>query len=79
MQNVIVDQDSKSLSERFALIQSPRRSRARFPAGCVALVGDESAARAGANPEKRLHPAVVYGPSASSEGQQVYYLVRWLE
>lgn len=78
MPNVIIDPDSKSLTERFALIRSPKRSRARFPSGCVTLVEDEAAARAGASLEQRLHPALVYGPSASSEGQQVYYLVRWL-
>ncbi|NEV60691.1 hypothetical protein [Thiorhodococcus minor] len=78
MPNVIIDPDSRSLTERFALIRSPKRSRTRFPAGCVTLVEDEAAARAGANPEQRLHPALVYGPSPSSEGQQVYYLMRWL-
>jgi hypothetical protein len=77
--NVIVDPDSKSLGERFALIKTPRRTRARYPAGCVAAVADEASARAGADPAKHLHAAVVYGPSASSEGQRIYYLVRWLD
>lgn len=79
MPHVIIDPDSLSLTERFALIRSPRRTRARYPEGCVTLADDEGLARAGADPERHLHPAVVYGPSASSEGQRVYYLVRWLE
>lgn len=79
MPKIIIDPESRSLEERFALIKSPKRNRARFPAGCVTPVADEFAARAGAEPGRNLYPALVYGPSASSEGQQVYYLVRWLE
>ena len=37
-----------------------------------------AAARAGADLSRQLHPAIVYGPSSSSEGQRLYYLVRWL-
>jgi hypothetical protein len=78
MPQVVIDPESKSLSERFALVKSPRKKRARFPEGCVTPVEDEQAALDGAEPERNLHPAVVYGPSKSSEGQSVYYLVRWL-
>jgi len=76
---VIVDPESKSLGERYALVKTPRRSRARYPAACVSEVADEASARAGADPSKHLYGAVVYGPSASSEGQRIYYLVRWLD
>ncbi len=89
MPSVIVDPDSRSLDHRFALVHAPARTKegcgsrtrqpARFPEGCVRLTLDESAARAGADPERHLHPAEVYGPSVSSEGQRVYYLVRWLD
>ena len=79
MPHVIVDPDSKSLSERFALIKSPSRRRARFPEGCVTIVEDEDAARSGRCEAKNMQPAVVYGPSSSSEGQRLYYLVRWLD
>jgi hypothetical protein len=78
MPHVIVDPESRSLAERFALIKSPSRRRARFPEGCVTVVESEEAARAGRDDARRLHPAVVYGPSSSSEGQRLYYLVRWL-
>ena len=79
MPQVIVDPESKSLGERFALIKAPRRNRSRYPEGCVTLVEDEQAALTSAEPGRNLHPALVYGPSKSSEGQRIYYLVRWLD
>jgi len=81
MPQVIVDPESTSLQERFALIKTPRRtgSRMRFPEGCVTLVTDQASAVAAADPDKNLHPALVYGPSVSSESQRIYYLVRWLD
>jgi hypothetical protein len=79
MPHVIVDPESRSLRERFALVKTPRRNRSRYPEGCVIPVADEQTALAGAEPSRNLHPALVYGPSKSSEGQGVYYLVRWLD
>jgi hypothetical protein len=38
----------------------------------------EEAARAAADPEHHRHAAIVAGPSKSSEGQYLFYLVRWL-
>lgn len=78
MPQVIIDPESRSLAERYALIKSPSARRARFPEGCVTLVESEAQAQAGADLAARLRPAVVYGPSSSSEGQRLYYLVRWL-
>jgi len=78
MPQVIVDPESRSLAERFALIKSPSRRRARFPEGCVTVVASEADALAGRDDTRQLLPAVVYGPSPSSEGQRLYYLVRWL-
>ncbi|KAA6186918.1 hypothetical protein F2Q65_03245 [Thiohalocapsa marina] len=78
MPHVIIDPESRSLSERFALIRSPGRRSARFPEGCVTLVDTEAEAIQGRDPARKLVPAVVYGPSPSSEGQRLYYLVRWL-
>lgn len=78
MQQIIVDPESKSLAEHFALIKTPRKTRARYPQGCVTPMPSEQAALAGADSSKNLHAALVYGPSASSEGQRIYYLVRWL-
>ena len=78
MVQVIVDPESKSLKERAALIKTPRKGRKRFPEGCVTIVESIEDAHAGANEAKNLHPAIVYGPSVSSESQRIYYLVRWL-
>ena len=79
MRKVIIDPESKSLAECFALIKTPRRNRSRYPEACVIPVAAESDARTGADPAKKLHPALVYGPSKSSEGQRIYHLVRWLD
>lgn len=79
MPHILIDPESRSLGERCALIKTRRRDRPRFPFGCVSLVADEASALAGADPGRDLHPARVYGPSSSSEGQQVWYLVRWLD
>jgi len=78
MPHVVVDPESKSLQERPALIKTPRKTRKRYPEGCVSVVASVEAALEGANEAKNLHPAVVYGPSVSSESQRIYYLVRWL-
>ena len=78
MQSIIVDPASKSLTERFALVKAANRRRGRFPEGCVTIVESADAARAGRDEQRMLQPAVVYGPSSSSEGQRLYYLVKWL-
>ena len=79
MPQILIDPESKSLGECFALIKTPRKNRSRYPEACVTTVADEQEARAGTEPTRNLHPALVYGPSKSSEGQRIYYLVRWLD
>jgi len=79
MPQILIDPESKSLAERFALIKTPRKNRSRYPEACVTPVAGEQEAREGAKPAQNLHPALVYGPSRSSEGQRIYYLVRWLD
>lgn len=78
-QHIIVDPESSSLQERHAVIKTPRRGRKRFPEGCVEVVDSAEAALAAADARRNLHPALVYGPSVSSESQRIYYLVRWLD
>lgn len=65
--------------EHFAVIYVPGRSRNRFPEGCVEIVDSYEAAMENASEEKKLFPAKVLGPSKSSEGQVLYYLVEWLD
>jgi hypothetical protein len=78
MPKILIDPESTSLDHRFAIIKTKRTDRARYPEGCVTVVDDEATALAGAGAQRGLHPAIVYGPSSSSEGQRLYYLVRWL-
>jgi hypothetical protein len=63
---------------RCAVIFTPRTSRKRYPAGCVEIFETEAAACTAADPENKRHAARVVGPSKSSEGQYIYYLVEWL-
>lgn len=74
-----LDPDSDVVQEQFAVVYCPRRKRDRFPEGSVEVVASAEAALAGANPEKNFYPAMVVGPSRSSEGARLYYLVEWLE
>ncbi len=78
MPKVIVDPASRSLDHHFAVVHTRRRSRERFAEGCVTLVENESQALALADSSRQRYAAIVYGPSTSSEGTHIYYLVRWL-
>lgn len=66
------------VQERFAVVYAPKKKK-RLSANCVDVVDSEEAARAAADPDKHRHAAIVAGPSTSSESQQLYYLVRWLD
>lgn len=70
------DPETRVSEECFALVRTPRRNRKRFPAGCVTVVDSREAALAGA--DTGVHAARVLGPSRSSEGQYIYYLLEWL-
>jgi hypothetical protein len=74
-----LDGQTQLVSECFALVHAPRRSRDRLAENCVQVVESEQKAREGADPARHLHPALVVGPARSSEGIRVYYLVRWLD
>ncbi len=79
MPRIRLDPDTHIVETRYAVIYAPRRARGRFPADCVTVVDDESSARAHAQSGVNRHAAVVMGPSRSSEGVMLYYLVRWLD
>jgi len=79
MKSSLIDPDTNLAHEYYALVKAPSRNRKRFPENCVEVVESEAAARAGADSEKKLMPAVVFGPSRSSEGFRLFYLVRWLD
>jgi len=73
------DPYTKVSEEQFAVVYIPKRSRNRFAKGCVEVVSSKEEALEQANTEKKLYAARVLGPSKSSEGQYIYYLIEWLE
>ena len=79
VKNIFNDEGSKLVAEHFALIYSPQRKRVRFPENCVQIMASAAEAIAAADASKHLYPGRVAGPSRSSEGFRLYYLVDWLE
>lgn len=73
------DKGSKVSQQRYAVVYVPRRSRNRFPAGSVEICEDEPAAMQRSDPGSKYYAAIVHGPSKSSEGQLLYYLIEWLD
>ncbi len=73
-----MDRAGGVVEERFAVVYAPRKKK-RLSANCVEVMASEQAARDSSIPERHRYAAVVAGPSTSSEGQQLYYLVRWLD
>lgn len=71
--------DGGVTKECFAVVKVSRRARKRFPIDCVRVVQSAVEARRQADPDQGWRAAEVMGPSRSSEGVQVYYLVRWLD
>ena len=49
------------------------------PDNCVQAVESRAAAIAQADVGAKRYPAIVLGPSRSSEGYMLYYLVQWLD
>lgn len=65
------------VKEIFAVVYAPKKKK-RVPAPCVQKMDSEKAALEASDPARKRHAAIVAGPSTSSESQQIYYLVRWL-
>jgi hypothetical protein len=76
---VPLDPEATVSDLRVAVVLARSRSRKRFPAACVEVVDSPAAALAAADPAQHRYAARVIGPSKSSEGQYLYYLVEWLE
>lgn len=78
--SLISDSESPVVMTGYVVIYAPRRgNRKRFPENCVILHASEGAAQAAARPELGYYAAVASGPSRSSEGFRLFYLVRWLD
>ncbi len=72
------DPETTVSEEHYAVVYVPRRSRKRFARSCVEVVDSAQAAREAAARQDRCYAARVVGPSKSSEGQYIYYLLEWL-
>lgn len=72
------DEAPAGVRQQFALVQATRGKRKRFPENCVEVVESAEFALQHERPAHNLHAAEVVGPSRSSEGFSLYYLVRWL-
>jgi hypothetical protein len=74
------DTEASVVSTVAAVIYAPAgKGRKRFPEGVVEVYTSEDEARAHADPAKHRHAAIASGPSRSSEGFRLYYLIRWLD
>lgn len=73
------DPESSVVEKHYAVIYAPGKKRARFAENCVEIVDSSTNALARANVEEQRYPALVYGPSRSSEGFRLYYLIEWLD
>ena len=78
MPKIPYDPDTSVVEEHFAVVYAPRRSRDRFSEGAVVLKQSAEQALQDSDSEKKHFAAVVAGPSRSSEGHRLYYLVEWL-
>ena len=72
------DNETSVVSEQFAVVYAPKRSRKRFPENCVTLYESSQEAIQKSHNDNKLFAAKVLGPSRSSEGLMLYYLVDWL-
>lgn len=79
--SLFTDVESNVVGTSAVVIYSPsgKASRTRFPEGVVEVYTSEDEARAHADPEKSRYAAIASGPSRSSEGFKMFYLVRWLD
>ena len=71
--------DASVSQVHFAVVSVPRRSRNRFAANCVSIKDSAEQAMEQADPDKKFFAATVLGPSKSSEGVIIFYLVEWLK
>ncbi|NWG87995.1 MAG: hypothetical protein HXY26_10900 [Hydrogenophilaceae bacterium] len=78
--SLVSDAEGQLVNTSYVVIYAPQvRNRKRFPEGVVTVYESEAAARAASNPEAGYHAAIASGPSRSSEGFHLFYLVRWLD
>lgn len=72
------DPGTHLVEKHFAVVYTKRQNRERFPENCVELMPSLAEAVEAADPDNHRYAARVYGPSRSSEGVRLYYLLEWL-
>jgi hypothetical protein len=78
--SLFTDLEAKVVATSAVVIYSPSgKTRTRFPEGVVEIYPGEAEALAHADPARSRHAALASGPSRSSEGFRMFYLVRWLD
>jgi hypothetical protein len=78
--SLFTDVESKVVGTSAVVIYSPSgKTRKRFPEGVVEVYASEDEALTHADPANNRHAAIASGPSRSSEGLKLFYLVRWLD
>ncbi|MGA9163479.1 MAG: hypothetical protein WBZ31_03410 [Thiobacillus sp.] len=78
--SLFTDVEARVVGTSAVVIYSPSgKTRKRFPEGVVEVYASEAEALAHADPSKSRHAALASGPSRSSEGFKLFYLVRWLD
>lgn len=75
---IYLDEEAPLVREHFAVVVAHQEKRKRFAETAVELAASAEAALALADPAAGRRAACVMGPSRSSEGVRLYYLVRWL-
>lgn len=78
MPEIHFDSETNVVNEVYGVVYAPRSNRKRFPENCVTILDSAETAVAAGDPDKHLLPARLMGPSRSSEGLMLYYLVEWL-
>ncbi|MES9897887.1 MAG: hypothetical protein ABW148_02560 [Sedimenticola sp.] len=73
------DPDSTLVKRQFAVVYTKKRGRKRFPENCVEIVTSEEEALDMSDSDSAKYPAIVVGPSRSSEGIRLFYLLEWLD
>ncbi|MCH9645168.1 MAG: hypothetical protein K0U08_00765 [Proteobacteria bacterium] len=65
----------KVVTEQYAVVRIPRVKRERVPANNVEIVENIDQAIEQSDPKNSLYAAKVLGPSRSSEGMVLYYIL----
>ena len=79
MKGIYLDPDSNVITEQFAVVKAGRKLRGRVPETVVEIVDSQELAIEKSRADTKLLAAKVIGPSRSSEGLRLYYIVEWLD